>query len=378
MSLPIYLDHAATCPMDPRVLRAVVDVMQNVPGNPATHHRHGKQAKALVDDARERVANLIGADPDEILFTSGATESNNLALKGIAWSGREHGRNHLVTAQTEHKAVRHTCERLRPKGFQVSVIPVDENGCVDPDQLCKTITDRTCVVSIMAANNETGVLSDLGVLNHVCRAQGIPLHTDAAQAFGKIPLDVDELGVDMLSISGHKIYGPKGIGALYVREGVPVQPQMDGGGQERGVRGGTLAVPSIVGLGVAAEIALHEMQRDGAHCGQLREVLVERLRRHAPGLRVVGEKAPRLPGTVALCFPGVPASRLLEAVEPYVSATSGSACSAGSASPSHVLKAMGMPDELCLCTIRLSVGRFTTEQECVYAADQIGAALKTV
>lgn len=349
--------------------------MANVPGNPATQHRHGRQARALVDDARAKVARVIGANPEEILFTSGATESNNLALKGIAWAGRDVGRNHIVTTQTEHKAVRHTCELLKPKGFKVTVLPVDEQGCLDPDRLCKAIRDDTCVVSIMAANNETGVLHDLGVLNHVCRSRSVPLHTDAAQAFGKIPLDVNELGIDMLSISAHKMYGPKGIGALYVREGVPVQPQMDGGGQERGVRGGTLAVPNIVGFGVAAEIAQHEMERDAYHCQRLRGLLVELLARQVPGMRIVGEGARRLPGTVALCFPGVSASWLLEAIDPYVSATSGSACSAGNTAPSHVLKAMGLPDEMCLATIRLSVGRSTTEQECRYAADAIGRAL---
>jgi cysteine desulfurase len=319
---------------------------------------------------------MIGANPEEVLFTSGATESNNLALKGISLSGKEHGRDHIVTTQTEHKAVRHTCEKLKPQGFKVSVLPVDEYGCLDPDRLRRAIRPNTCVVSLMAANNETGVLHDLDVLNHACRSRGVPLHTDAAQAFGKIPLDVDELGIDMLSISAHKIYGPKGIGALYVREGVPVQSQMDGGGQERGVRGGTLAVPNIVGFGVAAEIAQHEMQRDASHCQKLTDLLVELLSQYASDMRIIGEGAPRLPNTAALCFPGVSASWLLAAVEAHVSATSGSACSSGNSSPSHVLKAMGLADNLCLSTIRLSVGRFTTEEECRYAAEAIGGALR--
>ncbi len=375
MDTPVYLDYAATCPPDARVQQAIATTMAMVPGNPATHHRHGRQARAVVEEARAKIARVIAARPEEILFTSGATESNNLALKGIAWAGREVGRNHIVTVGTEHKAVSLACERLKPKGFEVTVIPVDAAGRVDPDRLRGAIREDTCVASIMMANNETGIIQDLAGLNDVCRSRGVPLHTDAAQAFGKIPLDVNVLGVDMLSISAHKIYGPKGMGALYVREGVPVQPQMDGGGQERGVRGGTLAVPNIVGFGVAAEIAAHEMPREAAHCQWLRDLLVGLLAEHAPSMQVIGGDANRLPGTVAVCFPGVSAKWLLETIEPQVSATSGSACSSGAASPSHVLRAMGVPECFCLSTLRLSVGRFTTEEECRYAADAIGRAL---
>jgi cysteine desulfurase len=336
---------------------------------------------AAIDQAREMVAALIGADPREIVFTSGATEANNLALKGAAHFAREHptgaspARDRIVALATEHKCVLESAAALRREGFAVTLLPVEANGLVSLDRLAEALDDRTLLLSVMAAHNEIGVIQPLAEIGALCRARGILFHTDAAQAFGKIPLDVEAMKLDLMSISGHKIYGPKGIGALYIRRRPRVRlvPLIDGGGQERGVRSGTLPTPLCVGLGKAAEIARAEMAEEAARIGGLRDRLQASLLRRFDGLRVNGDRAPRLPGNINLSFPGLTAPELIEAC-PSIAMSTGSACTSASVEPSYVLRALGMSDDLANASIRLGIGRFTTAAEIDFAADAIAAA----
>ena len=376
---PIYLDYQATTPMDPRVLEAMMPYFTYKFGNPHSRsHSYGWEAEEGVEKARGQVAKLIGADEKEVIFTSGATESNNLAIRGVAEFYKDR-KNHIVTTVTEHKCVLDTCRHLEQQGFDVTYLPVQKNGLIDLEVLRAAVTDKTVVVSIMAVNNEIGVIQPLAEIGALCRARGVLFHTDAAQAFGKIPLDVEAMRIDLMSISGHKIYGPKGIGALYLRRRPRVRllPLIDGGGQERGLRSGTLPTPLCIGLGRAAALAGAEMGEEAPRLRHLRDRLYANLRRRVPDLQLNGDLEHRLPGSLNMSVPGVTASALIEAC-PSIAMSTGSACTSASVEPSYVLRALGLPDDRANASIRLGLGRFTTAAEVDFAVDVIAAAVSRV
>ena len=381
-ALPIYLDNQSSTPIDPRVLEAMLPYFTEHFGNPHSEsHVYGRNAMAAIEAARADVARLIHADPREIVFTSGATESNNLALKGAANFARAHPpagsppRDHIITLATEHKCVLESAAALECEGFAVTYLPVEPSGLVSLDALGGAITHRTLLVSVMAAHNEIGVIQPLAEIGSLCRARGVLLHTDAAQAFGKIPLDVEAMQIDLLSISGHKIYGPKGVGALYIRRRPRVRllPLIDGGGQERGLRSGTLPTPLCVGLGRAAALAAAEMAGEALRLLRLRERLHRNLACRIPELRLNGDLERRLPGSLNLSFPGLTGPELIEAC-PSVAMSTGSACTSAAIEPSYVLRVLGLSEALANASIRLGLGRFTTEAEVDFAADAIASA----
>lgn len=365
LKFPIYMDNHATTPLDPRVLEAMLPYFTEKFGNAASrNHAFGWQAEEAVEQARKQVAELIGATGKEIVFTSGATESDNLAIKGVAHMYREKG-NHIITAVTEHKAVIDTCKHLEKEGFLVTYLPVRKDGLIDLEQLRAAFTDRTILVSIMAANNEVGVLQPIGQVGAMCRERGVLFHTDAVQAAGKVPFDVNAQHVDLASLSAHKMYGPKGVGALYVRRRNPrvlLTPIIDGGGHERGMRSGTLNVPGIVGMGKAAEIARQELAEELLRLTALRNRLLEGLRKGLDEIYVNGSLEHRLPGNLNVSFAYVEGESLLMGVND-VAVSSGSACTSATLEPSYVLKAMGLNDELAHSSIRFGLGRFNTEEE---------------
>ncbi len=374
MKLPIYLDHHATTPTDPRVVEAMLPYFTEDFGNPSSAtHVYGWRAEAAVEQARERLAAAIGArDASEIVFTSGTTESDNLALKGVARAGRRR-RDHLVTTRIEHPAVLDACRALETEGFRVTRLDVDEQGRVDPDEVAAALTERTALVSVMAANSEIGVLQPLAEIGEICRERGVPLHTDAAQAVGKIPLDVDREGLDLLSMCGHKLYGPKGIGALYVRSRRPrlrIEPLLHGGGHERGLRSGTLPVPLCVGFARAVELCLEELESESVRLRSLRDRLWERLRDGLEGVTRNGHPERRLPGNLNVSFDGVEADSLLLALRD-VALSTGSACSSGRAEPSHVLAALGLDKERARGALRFGIGRSNTPEEIERVADRL-------
>lgn len=373
---PIYLDYQATTPCDPRVLKEMLPWFTEKFGNPASvTHAYGNEAEAGVERARGQLAHLIGADPREIVFTSGATEANNLAVKGAAHFHRQFGKDHLVTLTTEHKCVLESCRRLESEGFRVTLLPVDKQGLVDLGRLEMALEERTLLVSVMAAHNEIGVIQPLAEIGALCRARGILFHTDAAQAVGKIALDVEAMQIDLMSISGHKIYGPKGIGALYVRRRprARIEALIDGGGQERGMRSGTLPTPLCVGLGEAAALAGAEMAEEARRLLALRQRFLEGMLQALPGLRLNGDAERRLPGNLNLSFPGIPALDLIAAC-PGLALSTGSACTAASVEPSFVLRALGLGDELAGSSLRIGLGRFSTMEEVDFAVDVLAAA----
>lgn len=370
---PIYLDNLATTQVDPRVLEAMLPYFTRHFGNPSSAtHAYGWTAKEAVERARAQVAALIGAAPQEILFTSGATEADNLALKGVAAFHRDRG-NHLITCATEHKAVLDCCRRLESQGYEVTYLPVDRSGRIDLEQLETAIAERTILISVMAANNEIGTIQPLSEIGALARRRGVLWHCDAAQAVGKIPLAVETLGMDLLAISGHKLYGPKGVGALYVRRRPRVRllSQLDGGGQERGLRAGTLNVPGIVGLGVACELARQEPESDARRLGALRQQLWQGIAGSLSGVELNGHPTERLPGNLHLSFAGVDGAELLLSL-PELAVSSGSACTSGSAEPSHVLKAIG---QQAPASLRFGLGRFNTQEEIETAAARVVAAV---
>ena len=372
---PIYLDYQATTPMDPRVLEAMMPYFTYKFGNPHSRsHSYGWEAEEGVEKARAQVAKLIGADEKEVIFTSGATESNNLAIRGVAEFYKDR-KNHIVTTVTEHKCVLDTCRHLEQQGFEVTYLPVQKNGLIDLEVLRAAVTDKTVVVSIMAVNNEIGVIQPLAEIGKICREKKAFFHTDAAQAVGKIPLDVEAMNIDLMSISGHKIYGPKGIGALYVRRKPRVRlvPLIVGGGQERGFRSGTLPTPLCVGLGRAAAIAGVDMAGEAQRLRRLRDRLLTNLARRVPGMRLNGDAEHRLPGSLNLSFPGISAQALIEA-SPSIAISTGSACTSAAVEPSYVLRALGLSDTLANASIRIGLGRFTTTVEADFAADALAAA----
>lgn len=372
MKTPIYLDNHATTALDPGVLDAMMPFLTVHCGNAASNHSFGIAAREAVQRAREQVAALISADPSEIVFTSGATESNNLALKGSAQAeGRTSG--HIISIVTEHRAVLDPLAALQRQGFDVTLLPVDSAGLISPEQVAETIRSDTFLVSVMAANNEIGTLQPVGEIGALCRQRGIVLHTDAAQAAGKIPLDVTALNVGLLSFTAHKIHGPRGAGALYVRRRNPrvrLMPQIDGGGHEGGLRSGTLNVPAIVGFGAACAIAGEGMAAEAERLALLRDRLRSRVQQGVPDARVNGASDRRLPNNLNMSFPGIEGEALLIGLHD-VAVSSSSACTSGLREPSHVLKALGLGDELAYSTLRFGLGRFNTADEIDWAADRV-------
>jgi len=377
LTFPIYLDYHATTPVDPRALEAMLPYFTTQFGNAASRsHAFGWDAEKAVDRARRQLAALIGASAGEIVFTSGATESNNVALKGLAAASRGRG-DHLVTSVIEHKSVLDVCRQLQKDGWQVTYLPVNAEGRVDPDDVRGAITDRTVAVSIMAANNETGAIQPLAEIGAVTRERGVLLHSDASQAAGKIPLDVRTLGVDLLSFTGHKMYAPKGVGALCVRRRSPrieLAPLFHGGGHERGIRSGTLNVPGIVGFGRAAEVNAAELPGEAVRLAALRDRLFEGLSSRLSGVGLNGPREGRLPHNLNVHFTGVEGESILMAIDD-IALSSGSACSSGSVEPSYVLKAIGLSDALALASVRFGLGRFTTEEEVEYAVEKVARVI---
>ena len=378
LKFPIYLDYHASTPVDPRALEAMLPYFSEHFGNAASKtHPFGWKADDAVEAARRQVAALIGANAKEIVFTSGATESNNLALKGVAHASRSRG-NHIVTLTTEHKAVLDSCHHLEDEGFAVTYLGVGRDGLVDLHALREAITDRTILVSVMTANNEIGVLQPIAAIGAIARERGVFVHTDAVQAIGKVPFDVSQLPVDLASMTAHKTYGPKGVGALYVRRGdvkLELEPLLDGGGHERGLRSGTLNVPGIVGFGKAAEIAKAEMATESPRLAALRDRLLGALRAEVPDLHVNGSLDARLPHNLNVSFPGVPGESLLLGIDD-ICVSAGSACSSGSEEPPYVLTALGMDADLARASIRFGLGRYTTEEEIDYTAGKVAAVVQ--
>jgi cysteine desulfurase len=370
MKLPIYLDNHATTPVDPRVLEAMLPYFTEKFGNAASrNHSFGWEAEKAVDDARKKIADLIGATSKEIVFTSGATESNNLAIKGVAEMYAERG-NHIITAATEHKAVLDTCKHLEKRGYRVTYLPVMADGRIDLDMLRESITEKTILVSIMFANNEIGVLQPVAEIGKICKEKGVLYHSDGVQAVGKVPVNVIQDNIDLLSLSGHKIYGPKGVGALYVRRRNPrvqLTAQMDGGGHERGMRSGTLNVTGIVGLGEACGICRREMQEESRRLQFLRDKLRATLERELDEVFINGSMEHRLPNNLNMSFAYVEGESLLMGIND-VAVSSGSACTSATLEPSYVLKALGVGDDLAHTSIRFGIGRFNTEEEIDYVA----------
>ena len=373
VSLPIYMDNQATTPLDPRVLEAMMPYLTSKFGNAASrNHSFGWEAEQAVETARERVARLIGANAKEIIFTSGATESDNLAIKGVAERQRERG-NHIITQATEHKAILDTCKRLENSGHRVTYLPVKADGLIDLEDLQRAIDDQTILVTVMAANNEIGVLQPIRAIGKLCHEKGVLFHTDAAQMVGKAPLHVVADNVDLASISGHKIYGPKGVGALYVRRHNPrvqIAAQIDGGGHERGMRSGTLNVPGIVGLGRACEIAMQEMESEAVYLRALRDRLKAKLEAGLDSVHVNGSMEHRLSGSLNMTFAHVDGESLLMGLND-VAVSSGSACTSALLEPSYVLRALGLDDDAAHSSIRFGLGRFNTEAEVDYTAARV-------
>lgn len=373
MKLPIYMDYHATTPVDPRVLEAMLPYFIDHFGNSASrNHAFGWVAEEAVDKSRNQVADLIGAKPKEVIFTSGATESNNLAIKGVAEMYREKG-NHVITCVTEHKAVIDTCKKLEKQGGRVTYLPVQKDGRIDLDELRAAITDKTILITIMTANNEIGVLQPVAEIGAIAKEAGIPFHTDGVQAVGKVPFDVNEIKADLVSLSAHKMYGPKGVGALYVRRRNPrvlLAEQISGGGHERGMRSGTLNVPGIVGLGKAAEICQADMAADTARLLGLRERLNEKFHQNLDEIYINGSMEHRLPHNLNISFAYVEGESLLMGIND-VAVSSGSACTSASLEPSYVLKALGAGDDLAHSSIRFGLGRWSTEEEVDYVVNKL-------
>lgn len=386
MQLPIYLDNHATTRVDPRVVDAMLPYFTQVYGNAgSTSHSFGWEAKAAADDARGRIAAAIGASDREIVFTSGATESNNLAIRGIAERGRRRG-NHIVSVTTEHKAVLDPLKKLARKGFEITLLPVKQvgdplAGILKPEQVAQVLRDDTCLVSVMLANNEIGVIQPIAQIGAICRERGVPFHCDATQAVGKIPVDVAALNADLMSFSAHKIYGPKGIGALYVRRGTRLEGQIDGGGQENNLRSGTLPVPLVMGFAAALDLCLQEEPTEWMRLLQLRERLFLTLKAALPDILLNGPELAcshdlfsirtllpfRLPGNLNLAFPLVQGEALMMSMRD-IAVSSGSACTSANPEPSHVLRAIGQTEDLTLASLRFGIGRFNTEEEIDFAA----------
>jgi len=374
----IYLDHCATTPVHGEVMGEMMRFFGNFYGNPASAHAFGREAKKALEGARKRVAALLGAQPEEVIFTGGGTEADNLAVIGAALAAPPEKR-HLVTSAVEHPAVMNACRFLTRFGFRVTYVPVDKSGVVDLANLAQALTEDTCLVSIIHGQNETGVLQPLEAVCALAHARGIPVHTDAVQSVGKVPFDIEDLPVDLLSIAGHKIYGPKGVGALYVKKDTPILPITFGGGQENGLRNGTENVPGIVGLGAACRKAKRDMPKFMDHTGRLRGLLEAGISAAFPGAMIQGQKVARLPHVSTISFPGKSGYKLVrELDEAGIAVSAGAACHAGEERPSSVLKAMGVPDEYALGTVRFSFGWSNTEEDVERVLEVLRRVMKKI
>jgi cysteine desulfurase len=377
LKLPIYMDNHATTPCDPRVFEAMRPYFIEVFGNAASrNHAFGWAAEEAVETSRKQIADLIGASGKEIIFTSGATEGDNLAIKGVADMYYERG-DHIITVVTEHKAVLDTCKKLEKRGFKITYLPVDSDGLITPDDVKNAMTDKTILVSVMMANNEIGVIQPIAEIGKLCKERGVLFHTDATQAVGKVPFNVNELNVDLASFSAHKIYGPKGVGGLYVRRKNPrvmLVPMMDGGGHERGMRSGTLNITGIVGLGKACELAHQEMQEENQRIFTLRERLRTGIMNELPDVYINGHATERLAGNLNISFAYVEGESLLMGIND-IAVSSGSACTSASLEPSYVLKALGVGEELAHSSIRFGLGRFNTVEEVDYTIGRVNEAV---
>ncbi len=377
LKLPIFMDYHSTTPVDPRVLEAMLPYFTDKFGNAASkNHSFGWEAEEAVNQAREQIAQLISCHPKEVVFTSGATESDNLALKGVASMYREKG-NHIITVVTEHKAILDTAKRLEKEGFSVTYLPVQQDGLIDLELLKSSITDQTILISVMLANNEIGVIQPIAEIGQIAKERGILFHTDAAQGVGKIPVNVDAMGIDLMSFSGHKIYGPKGIGGLYVRRKNPrvrIMAMMDGGGHERGMRSGTLNVPMIVGLGEACAIAEKEMIQEGLRLTQMRKKLQDHIMGELDEVYLNGHPENRLPQNLNMSFAYVEGESLLMGLK-EIALSSGSACTTATLEPSYVLRALGVGSDLAHSSLRFGLGRFTTDEEIEYVGKRVVEAV---
>jgi cysteine desulfurase len=373
IKLPIYFDNHATTRVDPRVVEAMTPYFTSIYGNAASrNHEYGWKAEEAVENGRAQVAKLINATPKEIVFTSGATESTNLAIKGVAQMYREKG-NHIITQVTEHKATLDTCKRLEKYGYEVTYLPVEKDGRINLDDLRRAITPKTILISIMYANNEIGVVQPIAEIGKMAKEKGVFFHVDGVQAIGKIPVDVQKDGIDLMSISAHKLYGPKGVGALYVRRKNPrvqLAAQIDGGGHERGMRSGTLNVPGIVGLGKACELCGEEMATESAHLSKMRDRLRDSIMSRLDETFINGSETHRLPHNINISFAYVEGESLLMGIND-IAVSSGSACTSATLEPSYVLKALGVGEDLAHTSIRFGLGRFNTEEEVDYVADRV-------
>lgn len=368
----VYLDHAATTPVRPEVAEAITRHMLSEYGNPSSVHSLGRAAAAAVEEARERVARLMGARVEEVVFLSGGTEADNMAIRGVVTASGK-SRPHVVTTKIEHHAVLHTCEELEREGLaEVTYLPVDGTGLVDPGDVARAIRPETVLVSVMFANNEVGTIQPVKEIGRVCREKAVPFHTDAVQAYGAVPIDVDEFGIDLLSVSAHKVYGPKGVGALFIRKGMNVRPLVFGGGHERRRRAGTTNVPGVVGFGVAADLAAREIEERAAHLVPLRDTLVRGVLERVPFARLNGHPTRRLPNNVNLSFEYVEGESILLSLDMKgIAASSGSACTSGSLEPSHVLLAMGLPHEVAHGSVRMTLGTGTTAADIEYVIETL-------
>ncbi len=374
----VYFDHSATTPVDHEVATIMVEYMTEKFGNPGSIHYFGREANKAVNEARESVAALLGATAKEVFFTSGGTESDNLALKGIAYANSKKG-NHIITTSIEHHAVLHACEALEKEGFTVTYLPVDENAMVSVEDVKKAITDKTVLISVMFANNEVGTIQPIKEIGQLAKEKGIYFHTDAVQAVGNYPIDVNEYNIDLLSLSGHKLYGPKGIGAIYIRKGVKIKALQQGGSQERKMRPGTENVPGIVGLGKAAEKARLELKERMAHVQGLRDKLIKGIQEKIGDIKLNGHPTERLPGNVNFSFFYIEGESLLLNLDMKgIAGSSGSACTSGSLDPSHVLLAMGMTHETAHGSLRLSLGRGNTEADIDYCLEVLPKIVETL
>ncbi len=367
----IYMDHNATTPLDERVLEAMMPYLKEEFGNASSVHSLGIRARAAIEEARGKVAQALGCSPKEVVFTGCGTESDNLAIKGVAYANRDKG-DHIITSRIEHHAVLHACQYLEKQGFRVTYLPVDGYGQVDPDDVRKAITDKTILITIMHANNEVGTVQPIAEIGKIAKERGVYFHTDAIQTVGKLPTKVDELGVDLLSLSAHKLYGPKGVGALYIRNGVKLHPLLHGGPHEWNRRAGTENVAGIVGLGKAIELAMEGLEEEAQYLTALRERLYEGLRSSIDHIRLNGHPTQRLPGTLSLCFEYIEGESIIMGLDlKGVAVSSGSACTSASLEPSHVLLAMGVPPAIAQGSVRFSLGRDNTEEQVDYVIEEL-------
>ncbi|MCE2500386.1 MAG: cysteine desulfurase [Dehalococcoidia bacterium] len=372
----IYLDYNATTPIDPQVAEAMLPYIHGLFGNPSSGHSFGQGAREGINRARRQVADLLGCGEDDLIFTSGGTEANNHAIKGAAWANRHRG-NHIITSAIEHPAVTEVCEYLAGHGFHITYLPVDQYGMVHPQQVEEVITPETLLVTVMHANNEVGTIQPIGEIAEIAHRHGALMHSDCAQSIGKIPARVDDLGVDLLSVAGHKLYAPKGIGALYIRPGVQLEKLMHGANHEQNRRAGTENVIQMVGLGKACQLIQENLTDYARHMGTMRDRLEERIMESGADARVNGHHEKRLPNTTSIAFRGLEADRILEKL-PTVAASAGAACHSDQVEVSHVLRAMNVPVEYAMGTLRLTVGRFTTEDEIDRASAEINGVIETL